>query len=311
MDLQRRPFAMEPEHVLVEQLAEHGSLLFQAALDGMELIAELCGTLVLELAGGILHPRLQLAGQLVGLALEEQGHLIHGPPVLFLRHVVHARRRAALDLVLQAGPSPIRHHRVGAGAELEVAVHDAQRLPDGRRARERPEVPRSVLAYPAHHFQPGVRVRVREPQRYEVLVVAQLDVEAGPVLLDQLVLEQHRVLLGRSDHHLHVGEEVLEEGDEGPRIAAALLEVLADTRAQIDGLADVHDLAGLVLHQVATGLRRQRLELLLQLSGEHRFSVAGIRAARSAGRGASGPRGASAGLPRLAPPASTLRAAWA
>ena len=311
MDLQRRPFAMKPEYVLVEQLAEHGALLLQAALDGVELVAELGGTLVLELAGSILHPCLQLAGQLVGLALQEEGHLLHGPPVLLLRNVVHARRRAALDLVLQAGPAPIRHHRVGAGAELEVAVHDAQRLPDGGRARERPEVPRSVLAHPPHHFQPGVGVRVREPQRDEVLVVAQLDVEAGPVLLDQLVLEQDRVLLGRSDHHLHVGKEILEEGDESAGIAAALLEVLADAGAQVDGLADVHDVAGLVLHHVAAGLRRQRLELLLQLSGEHRFSVAAIRAVRSAGRGGSARRGGSASPRRRAPPASALRAAWA
>src|SRR2546422_11196686 len=141
MDLQRRPFAMKPEYVLVEQLAEHGALLLQAALDGVELVAELGGTLVLELAGSILHPCLQLAGQLVGLALQEEGHLLHGPPVLLLRNVVHARRRAALDLVLQAGPAPIPHHRVGAGAELEVAVDGCPRSPAWRRAPPPPARP--------------------------------------------------------------------------------------------------------------------------------------------------------------------------
>src|SRR2546422_3249737 len=164
MDLQRRPFAMKPEYVLVEQLAEHGALLLQAALDGVELVAELGGTLVLELAGSILHPCLQLAGQLVGLALQEEGHLLHGPPVLLLRNVVHARRRAALDLVLQAGPAPIRHHRVGAGAELEVAVHDAPRLPDGRRARGRPEGPPPRLSPPPRPPPPRGGGGVSGPQ---------------------------------------------------------------------------------------------------------------------------------------------------
>ena len=228
VDLQRRTLAIEAEDVLVEEVAEHRALFLQAALDGVELIAKLRGALELELAGGVLHPPRELAGQLVGLSLQEQRDFVDRAPVFLLRHAVHARRGAALDLVLQARAPAIRHHGIGAGAKLEVPVDDRERLPDGGGAGERPEVPRSVLADPAHHLQPRVRVRVREPQRDEVLVVAQLDVEARTELLDQLVLEQHRVLLRGSDHHLHVGEEILEEGDERARVATALLEILAD-----------------------------------------------------------------------------------
>ena len=48
-------------------------------------------------------------------------------------HRQHARRRAALDLVLQARAPPVVQHVVGAGAQLEVAVDHAQRLAARRR----------------------------------------------------------------------------------------------------------------------------------------------------------------------------------
>src|SRR5207237_3346599 len=121
--------------------------------------------------------------------------------------------------------------------------------------------------------QARVGVRAREAQRDKVLVVPEPDVESRPVLLDQLVLEEERVLLARGDHHLDVAEQVLEEGDEDPAVAGALLEVLRHPRAQVDGLADVHHRAGAVLHDVAAGLGRQRVQLPLQLPGQHAQAI--------------------------------------
>jgi len=129
------PVPVDPEHVLIEQVAQHGALLLQRPLDGVQLIAQLRRPLELEQAGGALHPLVQLRAQLVGLALEEQRHLVHRALVFLGRDGVDARRGAALDLVLQAGPPPVGHHLIGAGAQLEVAVDEAQRLADGRGAR--------------------------------------------------------------------------------------------------------------------------------------------------------------------------------
>src|SRR5205823_13579684 len=41
VDLERRPFAVEAEHVIVEQVAQHRALFLQAAIDGMKMVAEL------------------------------------------------------------------------------------------------------------------------------------------------------------------------------------------------------------------------------------------------------------------------------
>ena len=103
-----------------------------------------------------------------------------------------------------------------------------------------------------------------EPQDEEVLVVAELDVEARLVLLDELVLEEHRLLLGAGDDHLDVAEQILEQRHEEAVVAPARVEVAADPRAQAGRLADVDHLAGPVLHEVAAGRSREGLERLTE-----------------------------------------------
>ena len=159
LQLEQPALAVEAEHVLVDRIAQDRPLLLQAALDGVQLVAQLRRALVLELRRRVLHPRGKLRGELVGLAFQEERDLLDAALVILLRHAVHARRRATLDLVLQARPPPVGHHLVGARAQLEVPVDDAERLADGRRARVRPEVTGAVLAHPAHHLQPRVGVR--------------------------------------------------------------------------------------------------------------------------------------------------------
>src|SRR5207253_11360663 len=102
LDLQQAAFPVESEHVLVHRLAQHRALLLQAALDGVQLIAQLRGALVLELARRVLHPRAELRGQLVRLPLEEQRDFLDAALILLLRNAIHARRGAPLGLVLPA-----------------------------------------------------------------------------------------------------------------------------------------------------------------------------------------------------------------
>ncbi len=72
-----------------------------------------------------------------------------------------------------------------------------------------------------------------EAQDDEVLVVPEPDVEARTVLLDELVLEEQRLLLGAGDDDLDAAEEVLEERDEDA-IVAALEEEMRQAAAQLD-----------------------------------------------------------------------------
>jgi len=103
-----------------------------------------------------------------------------------------------------------------------------------------------------------------EPEDDEGLVVPQHHVEARPVLLDELVLEEHRLLLGAGDDHLDGPEELVEERHEGPLVGPGRAEVGADAAAQAGGLAHVDHHPHLVLHEVAAWRGRQLVEGALE-----------------------------------------------
>jgi hypothetical protein len=118
-----------------------------------------------------------------------------------------------------------------------------------------------------------------DAQAEEILVVAQLDVEARLVLLDELILEDRRFLLADGDHRLEVAHDLAQDGDEVPGVGPTLLEVAADARAQALRLADVDDLPLLAEEEVTARRSRQRVEL----GREHVIPRGGVRVGRHAG----------------------------
>jgi len=243
--------------------------LLEAALERDHLIPQASGLLELEPSGGLSHATSKRLDEGLAAALEEEHHRLDVLVVPLGRDGVHARRRAPADLVQETRAAPVFQHVIGAGAQLEEAVHHPQGLANGAGRGVRPEVARPVLPWPADRLEPRVGVRAIEPQAEEVLVVPELDVEARAVLLDELVLEEERLLLGRDDDRLEVKEQPIEQRDEGPGVRAACLEVALDAVREIDRLAHVEHAALAVLHQVHAGPVRQPFELLRELHGRH------------------------------------------
>ncbi len=138
--------------------------------------------------------------------------------------------------------------------------------------------------------RPRLAHRASEPQRDEVLVVAELDVVAGPVLLDEIVLEDRRLFLVGRDDRLEVTDGPLQDGDERALVAEGILEIAPHARAQALRLADVNDDRLLVLEQVDAGLRRQRVELLDHGIGEHPRHRTYLAGSTSAAGSPTGPR---------------------
>src|SRR5690606_18912514 len=170
-----------------------------------------------EFVGGLPHANAQLLDQLRLLSLQKEDDLAHAPSVLLLRNVEDAGGRTALDLVEQAGPRPPLQHRVRAGPKLEVPVDEPQRLPDGGCTRIGSEVARAILANAPHHLQARIGMPLVEPQADVGLVVAEADVEARLVPLDQGVFEEERFLLAVDQDDLDVAEDAIEQGYEGAR----------------------------------------------------------------------------------------------
>ena len=259
--LREIPLAVEAEHVAIDVVDGHDALVLAHLLDRPELIAVHRGELEAHLARRLLHARVELARELVVPPVEELRDGVDLLIVPGLVHVVDARRRASLDLVLEARASSALHLQVAARAELEVLVHEVQRASRGRRRVVGAEVARAVRRRAPHDVELGPLVLRVEPDGEVVLVVAKLDVVAGPVGLDEVVLEDESFLLTARDDRLDVPQRLPEQRDEPARVAARVLEIAPHARPQALGFADVDDGPLLVLEEVHARQRGERVEL--------------------------------------------------
>ncbi len=94
-----------------------------------------------------------------------------------------------------------------------------------------------------------------------VLVVLEPDVESGPVVLDEVALEDQRLDLVCAPHELEVVDAPHHLVDPR-RLRIAGREVLAQAVAQAQGFADVDDLRFRVAEQVHAGIVRHRAQTL-------------------------------------------------
>ena len=254
------------DHVRVlERLAGDAAFLHQGA-HRVEPVAIDGGALELLGRGGLVHLALEVALDVPVAAGEEPGDRVDVPPVLLAVDVSDAGRLAPLDVVVEARDARAAARlRPVAGSVLEELAEQLQGLARALGVRVRAEVePRRAvpLAREIHArellVQADADVRVR-------LVVAQPDVEARAVALDELLLGEQRVRLG-------LGHEELDRSDLlGHRPRAGLArEVPADPLADRARLADVEDFAVAVAEQCRRRARPEATAAARRRSGPRR-----------------------------------------
>src|SRR5262249_19000434 len=140
----------------------------------------------------------------------KEDHLFHALAVGLFRDRIYARCWTAVDLVQDARPAPILQRMIGAGPQLKVAVDDSKRLSNRAGGGVRAEVARAVALEPADNLQGWVRLVNSQSKADEVLVIPKLDVEARLVLLDQLVLQQQRLLLVAHQKRIQVADQLVQ-----------------------------------------------------------------------------------------------------
>ena len=177
----------------------------------------------------------------VVLAVEEVDQLRDEAVVLLVVDRVDARRRALLDVRVQARPAePVMPVELvlRARADRERPQQQVERLADRVRVRVRTEVAHALALLAAQHHRARPLLVERDREVRVRLVVLQPDVEARPVLLDEVELEEERLdLVGRHDpldalrglHHL----------PRAFRQQVRLEEVVREPAPQALGLADV------------------------------------------------------------------------
>src|SRR5260370_732190 len=205
----------------------------------------------LEPRGTILHLIAHLAEKLQVLSFEQHLRRMQMAFVLFAIDGQAAWPEASLDLIFEAWPRTIAKDRVGAGAERERFSDYVDRLAESVGGTEGAEVASAVF----HDFtgDRDSRPSVMGDLRAQIgFVVLQPDVVLGLVLLNQVVLEDQRLLLAGSDDGVEVADAAHQEAHLEAAVAA-LAEVGAHAGAEVLPLADVEDFAATTPNPVTTG----------------------------------------------------------
>ena len=231
------------EDVGVEVLGEDHGVAFVDGLQGSDLVAVPGGGLVLLVRGGLGHRPLPLGDGRAVVALHEPDEPVDDVAVPGRVDPPHARRRAASDVPVQAGPARslrLVELRLGAGSHGEDGQELVEGVADRPDLRVRPQVagPPAVLLPRDPH--PRELLGDRDRQVGVGLVVAEDHVEAGRVLLDPRILQRQCFDLG-ADHDPFDALRRVDHLPDARRERTGVLEVARQARPQALRLADVED----------------------------------------------------------------------
>jgi len=214
----------DADHVEILGSFGHHLLPFDGHVQGGQLVASTCRALEVESIGGLVALAYEPPLDLLGGAGEETHDVLDVPVVLLALHGADARTAAALDVVHQTGLA-----QLDVTFELGVGAR-----PDGERPQEKiegvaqrshvgvgTEVADPGLPPSPHHGGPGPGVGEGDGHPGVALVVDQTDVEPGPVLLDEGVLEKDGLDLASHLDPLHPvggGHHLGRPGRQGGRV---------------------------------------------------------------------------------------------
>ena len=228
-----------------------------------QLIAQPRRLLEFQALGCGFHAPPEILLNLVVTPLEHLDGRPHVAGVAVLGDEPDARGGASLNLVLQAGTRAVREIGVLAVAQPEELLQLLQGLANRTRRRVRPEEPAGLLARaPIEREARKIVARV-EMQERKALVVAEQDVEARAMRLDEVELEQQRLGVGVRDGDFHAGGLRHQRLNLGVHVAR--LEVGAHPALQVSRLADVENLALGIQHAIHARTRRKTVDERLRI----------------------------------------------
>ena len=271
-----RLLAEQAHDVGVEVARGHRVLLVGEAVDRVDARLDARGALEVELGGGGLHLLGELCDELAVLARQEALDALDVDLVLLGRDAAAARAGAEAHVRIEARPRLAVEQRervlvqaalesapIGArcGAQRHDAAGDVHHVAGGAAVGVGAEVLRVGLVLLARVLDGGEHVALRERDERVGLVVLEVGVEEGGVLVDEVLLKHERLVLVL--HHEVVEGVDLVDQQRDLRTLVLVVHVLAHAGAQLLGLADVDDLARLVLPQVHARQRGHAVELAL------------------------------------------------
>ena len=236
-------------------------------LEPPERVAEVLGPLVVLALAGDEHGLADPLAHVAGPSLEEAHHVLDHAPVVFLALPADARSPAATDVVVQTRPlTPLDRDVVRAAPDRVQAADDRERAPELAHVGVGAVVARAGNVAAAGYQHPRKRITEGDGDGGIALVVLEPHVEARPVLLDEVVLEDERLRFRGNHDRLHVRDEPAEQPILGAHLQVGG-EVAPHSALQTLGLADVQNLPVRVPPQVHAGAFGQGVELALKRVG--------------------------------------------
>ena len=260
----------ERDDIQLRERTRDNVLLGAQLLDGPQAVAQHGGPLELELFGGFVHFLGQLTLELFRIALEQRNRLLY-QRVIFLRaDLSGTRRTAAAEVLVEARPvlADVARERTGAAFQVQRLADRVDGTPRRTAAHVRAKIACAVMRGLGNDLEVRIGQRGVQPHIRIALVVLEQDVVLGLVLLYHRVLEHEGFELTVGDDNI----EIIDMADELACLGVqpfGRLEVVGHAVFQQLGLADINDLAGLVLVHIHAGLHGQLSHALLELFSCH------------------------------------------
>ena len=265
IDAEERRLGVPGEDV---RIVAHGCghlLAFFDFFESSEQVAEGGGFFKALFVGGTLHALGEASAELGLATVEKEADVAGGLGVAFVGDKSrHARAVAAVDVIFEAGAFVGAHEVHGAGGHLEPFVDELDDAIREAGGEVWAEVERAVF------FEAAGDVYAREflgGGEFDIgvgLVVAEKDVEAGLILLDEIVFKGEGFAFVVDDDVVEAGCFVHERGGFGVE-RTGVGKVGADAGAKRDGHADVDHGSLRVAEEIHSGLGRKRLGFLFQV----------------------------------------------
>ena len=193
--------------------------------------------------------RLEPFYEIAAFASEKQDGFGHRLAVGGLGHQPGAGPQAVRQLILQAGAGAGRQAPLLAGADPKRLLHDLQGLPGHAAGGVGAEIEGPVRVKPPDEPE-GREVFLQVKAEAEIiLVIPEHDVVAGPVLLDEVALQDEGFPARGGEDHVHLGHFLEHQGGLGVVLLRGL-EVGSQAVLQVHRFPDVEHPAAGVLEQV-------------------------------------------------------------
>ena len=218
---------------------------------------------------GLFHFSLQVRDDRLVVAAQKFQGQADPLPVFLPVHLSGTGGAAASHMVIEAGPvlSDIPGQDPAAVPQGIHAVQKLDGLLDRLGAGKRPEISGFVLFHLPGKEQAGIRLLDSDLDIRIGLIVLEHGIVSGPVLLDQVVLQDQGFQLG-------IGHDILETVDlfyhtvdlGSPAYDPA--KIRADTIMEIYGLPHINDRVLLIVHDIYARLMREFFQFFLKIEHE-------------------------------------------